>query len=266
MKYINIFNTSGDVQTALNNETLLKPYLAYISGSNIYDFNTLSPSSGSPVQDERLYITFLESGTFNMSRVRDDVYLLYGPSETHFYGITVGENGASIDVNAGDKLYFGTNSPYQATALRFWNNTIRFSVGGNIMSLGNWSDYQTLTTPIEFDSLFMNCIGLVDASNLILPLNGNTYVQMFSGCYSLTTSPALPVGRIPSWGYGNMFNGCSSLNYIKCLATDISADWCTYNWIEGVSQTGTFVKTSGVDWSVKTGNDGIPSGWTVIEE
>ena len=42
MKYINIFNTSGDVQTALNNETLLKPYLAYINGTDKYDYNSLN--------------------------------------------------------------------------------------------------------------------------------------------------------------------------------------------------------------------------------
>jgi hypothetical protein len=60
-----------------------------------------------------------------------------------------------------------------------------------------------------------------------------------------------------------MFYGCSNLNYIKCLATGISAT-SKYNWVDGVSQTGTFVKASGIYWS--TGTSGIPEGWTVIEE
>lgn len=43
MNHLGIFNTTGDVQTALNQETLVKPYVAKI-GSNI-DFNSLSPAA-----------------------------------------------------------------------------------------------------------------------------------------------------------------------------------------------------------------------------
>lgn len=51
------------------------------------------------------------------------------------------------------------------------------------------------------------------------------------------------------------------LNYIKCLATDISASNYTNSWVADVSSTGTFVKATGVTWP--TGASGIPSGWTV---
>jgi hypothetical protein len=58
---------------------------------------------------------------------------------------------------------------------------------------------------------------------------------------------------------------CYNLQYIKCLATDISAGYCTYNWVQNVpSSGGVFVKKSGTSWT--TGDSGIPSGWTVIEE
>ena len=52
------------------------------------------------------------------------------------------------------------------------------------------------------------------------------------------------------------------MNYIKCLATDISANSCISNWVSGVSPTGTFVKSANMD-SWPTGVSGIPSGWTV---
>ena len=59
-----------------------------------------------------------------------------------------------------------------------------------------------------------------------------------------------------------MFSGCSSLNYIKCLATDISATDCTGNWVSGVASTGTFVKNASMtSWT--EGTSGIPNGWTV---
>jgi hypothetical protein len=61
-----------------------------------------------------------------------------------------------------------------------------------------------------------------------------------------------------------MFSGCTSLNYIKCLATDISASDCTTIWVRNVAATGTFVKDSTMsDW--ETGNSGIPTDWEVID-
>jgi hypothetical protein len=59
-----------------------------------------------------------------------------------------------------------------------------------------------------------------------------------------------------------MFNCCSKLNYVKMLATDISASNCLDEWLNGVSSTGTFVKHPDMA-SLPTGSSGIPSGWTV---
>ena len=60
-----------------------------------------------------------------------------------------------------------------------------------------------------------------------------------------------------------MFQGCTNLNYIKCLATDISARYCTDDWVNGVQTTsGTFVKNQSMtSWT--TGDNGIPTNWTV---
>ena len=62
-----------------------------------------------------------------------------------------------------------------------------------------------------------------------------------------------------------MFYGCNKLNYIKMLATDISSSDCLYNWVNGVSSTGTFVKHPDMT-SLPTGVDGIPEGWTVVND
>jgi hypothetical protein len=60
-----------------------------------------------------------------------------------------------------------------------------------------------------------------------------------------------------------MFDSCTSLNYIKCLATNISATGCTYNWVSEVSSTGTFIKHPDMnDWKINV-TYGIPSGWTI---
>ena len=59
-----------------------------------------------------------------------------------------------------------------------------------------------------------------------------------------------------------MFYNCTNLNYIKCLATNISATVCTASWVIGVASSGTFVKNPNMS-SWTTGVNGIPYNWTV---
>lgn len=88
------------------------------------------------------------------------------------------------------------------------------------------------------------------------------YSDMFMNCTNLTTAPDLPAATLVEGCYSSMFAGCTSLNYVKCLATDISADYCTSGWMRNVAATGTFVKAAGMEYWT-TGDDGIPAGWTV---
>lgn len=113
-----------------------------------------------------------------------------------------------------------------------------------------------------YDGLFADCQGLTRAPALPATVLAEwCYGEMFNGCTSLTTAPDLPATTLVEGCYTMMFSGCTNLNYVKCLATDISADYCTTNWLDGVAATGTFVKaTSMDDWTV--GSDGIPSDWT----
>ena len=146
---------------------------------------------------------------------------------------------------------------------------IKFEVCGNIMSLVNSNNFSNLTTVNSraFMQLFRNCTGLTDASKLVLPATTLTewcYRNMFYGCTSLTTAPALPATTLADNCYTAMFKMCTSLNYIKCLATDISASNCTQSWVDGVASTGTFVKNASMS-SWTTGISGIPTGWTVEE-
>jgi hypothetical protein len=117
-----------------------------------------------------------------------------------------------------------------------------------------------------YKGMFMRCTNLTTAPDLpATTLKSYCYIEMFSGCTSLTTAPDLPATTLTSGCYALMFCGCTNLNSIKCLATDIHAS-CTNDWIKGVATSGTFTKAASADWSVKTGNDGIPSGWTVVDE
>ena len=111
--------------------------------------------------------------------------------------------------------------------------------------------------------MFYGCTGLTQAPELpATTLAEYCYSYMFQKCTSLTQAPELPAATLVKYCYTYMFNGCKNLNYIKMLATDISASRCLFNWVSSVSSLGTFVKSKDATWSV-TGQSGIPSGWTV---
>lgn len=114
-------------------------------------------------------------------------------------------------------------------------------------------------------AMFYGCNSLLIAPELpATTLADGCYDSMFGGCYSLTTAPELKAARIANDAYRYMFSSCSRLNYIKCLATDVSDYECTYNWVKNVAPDGTFVKATNMsDWT--TGSNGIPSGWTIID-
>ena len=115
-----------------------------------------------------------------------------------------------------------------------------------------------------YGDMFTGCTGLTTAPALpATTLQPYCYIQMFADCTGLTTAPALPATTLQPSCYNYMFIGCTNLNNVKCLATNISAQDCTYGWIYNTAETGTFVKAANSTWT--TGPDGIPSGWTVVE-
>lgn len=115
-----------------------------------------------------------------------------------------------------------------------------------------------------YEDMFSDCHSLTTAPELpATTLIYGCYSGMFNNCTKLTTAPTLPATTLANYCYNGMFSYCNKLNYIKMLATDISARDCLYNWVKNVSPTGTFVKHPNMT-SLPTGDSGIPEGWTVI--
>ena len=113
-----------------------------------------------------------------------------------------------------------------------------------------------------YASMFKGCSSLTTAP--VLPattLAEYCYAAMFNGCKNLTTAPVLPATTLAERCYQYMFGSCKNLKYIKMLATSISASYCLNKWVDGVSSTGTFIKSP--DINIPRGASGIPSGWTV---
>lgn len=114
--------------------------------------------------------------------------------------------------------------------------------------------------------MFAYCNNLITAPELpSTTLAEDCYSLMFRECRSLVNAPELPAATLVRGCYDSMFYDCTNLNYIKCLATDISANNCTNNWVHGVqTSSGTFVKNPNITTTTwGTGVSGIPNRWTV---
>lgn len=302
-RYINSYATENDIQIALENGELLKPYVAYIEDADRIDWN-----SKEIVDYTTEYLTFniVSAGTINWTASSTSIKrtIEYKVNDGGWTSITsnTSSSAPTITVSSGDKVQFrGNNAQYAYDNYSSYNSfkgsTALFEVEGNIMSLIYGDDFKnnsTISSTYAFTRLFGECTKLISAENLILPsttlanycynsmfyncaslttapkelpattLANSCYAYMFDSCKSLTTAPVLPATTLASSCYMGMFGGCSKLNYIKCLATDISASYCTNGWVSNVAATGTFVKNPNME-SWPTGNSGIPNGWTVID-
>lgn len=113
--------------------------------------------------------------------------------------------------------------------------------------------------------MFMGCTALVNAPELpAYRLSNQCYAYMFKGCTSLVTAPDLCASEIQYYSYAYMFEGCTSLNHVLCLANNGIDGNTTIDWLKGVSETGTFIKRSGI-YSWESSDSGIPENWTVEE-
>lgn len=117
----------------------------------------------------------------------------------------------------------------------------------------------------SYQFMFRGCTSLEETPELsATTLNQFCCRSMFEGCTSLITGPTLRATTLASGCYYDMFNGCTNLHSITCLTTTtISNRDYTADWVNGVSNSGTFTKASGINWP--SGNDGIPSGWEVVD-
>lgn len=115
-----------------------------------------------------------------------------------------------------------------------------------------------------YTEMFYGCYSLEKAPDILpaLLLSEFCYTGMFYKCTMLENAPELPALGLVENCYNNMFLGCSSLNKIKALFTSEPGEETTMNWVEGVATSGTFIKNSAATWEV-TGENGVPTGWTI---
>lgn len=284
MRYIKSFNTDADVQTALSNGELGKPYVAYITSTGKIDWNTKDASHD--YSKDYLTIEALENGNIVWHTYYNLVYYRINGGNWVTGGTEREQINITIPVVSGDIVEFKGN----ATRDNYFSaTTCNVNVYGNVNSIKLGDNFIGDKTTLPVKTLFNKNTKILNAANLILPattLATSCYLDMFSGCTSLTSAPELPATTLAAscyrgmfkgctnlikapelraesvnMCYREMFNGCINLNYIKCLTTNLTLT-NFQAWVTGVqTNSGTFIKKSGTNWS--RGNNGIPNNWTI---
>lgn len=110
-----------------------------------------------------------------------------------------------------------------------------------------------------YNVMFARCTKLSSAPDLPATILAETcYHRMFDGCTSLESAPLLPAKDLVTGCYMKMFNGCSALNYINVNFLDWEVTNATTDWVNGVSDNGTFFCPSTIAENPAFGANRIP--------
>ena len=256
IKYFKKFKLTAQYEEYINSDIAVLPNVSVTNDDNKVHYN--------PIPNYLRFTAEKDNSTISLtSKTSPDIkYSLNGGAWTKW-------NYSAITLNTGDTIRMkGNNSSGFSTSSNYnqFKMTGKISASGNIMSLLYDDNFERkLTIPCNycFYRMFYGCTSLTTAPKLpATALASSCYQYMFYGCTSLTTAPDLPATTLANYCYNYMFNSCKKLNSITCLATNISATNCTYNWVNGVASSGTFTKSKSMT-SWKNGSSGIPTGWTV---
>ena len=183
-------------------------------------------------------------GAFDIEVKKGDVVQLYSLNPSLGGSAVAGVRGGTRAVDDGAK-YINIRP------------SMKTEIFGNVMSLLKGKDNLESATTIEANNAFY---GLFAGAEKLV---NNTERLMFSGCKGIEKAPELPAPKLEKGCYQEMFFDCSKLNSVKCLATDISAEGCTKNWLTnaGTEATGEKVLETAVPMTSGS-DDGVPDGWT----
>ena len=199
------------------------------------------------------------AGAYDIQAKKGDVVQLYSINTSLGGGAVAGTRGGTRAIDEGAK-YINIRP------------SMKTEIFGNVMSLLKGKDNLEGATAIEaknaFYGLFAGAENLVnnDERLLVLPattLTEGCYQDMFNGCKGIEKAPVLPAPKLEKNCYQEMFYDCAKLNHVKCLATDISAEGCTKNWLTnaGTEATGEKVLETLIPMESNS-DDGVPTSWT----
>ena len=196
------------------------------------------------------------TGAFDIAVKKNDVVQLYSLNSSLGGNSVAGARGGTRAVDDGAK-YINIRP------------SMKTEIFGNVMSLlkgkDGFADADALEAKNTFYGLFAGAEKLVNDADrqLVLPattLKESCYQDMFNGCKGIEKAPELPAPTLEKNCYQEMFYDCSKLNSVKCLATDISAENSTKDWLGKAGSEATSEKV--IETQVPM--DDVPADWTEV--
>ena len=197
-------------------------------------------------------------GSFDITVKKGDVVQFYS-TNTSLGGSTVAAaRGMTRAVDSGTK-YINIKP------------SMKTEIYGNVMSLlkgkDNFANADAIEANNAFYGLFAGAEKLVNSTErkLVLPattLKEGCYENMFSGCKGIEKAPELPAPALVKDCYKEIFYDCAKLNHVTCLATDISAEGSTKDWLGKAGTEATSAPVLETLVPMPPGSDGLPETWT----
>ena len=196
-KYIGIYDTLEDVQDALDNGQLSKPYVAKTMDNGQIDYNSLSPVDYS------------------------QYWCTYYPIDAKIWVKNYeGEYGSPIEYTGGDGKIPKADFP------NFY--CVGSGAYGNSSNVTKFKYFQFDSTSNNqfFNNAWLNCKALTEFP-LIDTSKGTYFRQAWYGCSSLTSFPQLDLSK--GINFNSAWRDCSSLTEFPMLdlsnGTDFSGAW-----------------------------------------
>ena len=141
----------------------------------------------------------------------------------------------------------------------------------NITSIPSGLLPATVLTNSCYDSIFYGCKQLVSADIELPAANVPDYAYqgMFREDNNLIDPPIIKAtSATGTYCMRYMFLSCSKLKYVVSSVLTEPSSSTTYQWLSGVSATGTFYKDPSATWdhTITRGVDTVPSGWTIVDD
>ena len=198
-KYIGIYDTLEDVQDALDNGQLSKPYVAKTMDNGQLDYNSLSPVDYS------------------------QYWCTYYPIDAKIWVTTaLGWNATTIEYTGGDGKISKADFP------NFYGAGSKRDYSGEKSTVAKFKYFQfdSMSSIGKFEKAWENCSYLTSFP-LIDTSNGTNFSYAWWGCSSLTEFPMLDVSNGTNFGWA--WGGCSKLTSFPMLdlskGTDFGRTW-----------------------------------------
>ena len=154
----------------------------------------------------------------------------YSTDGTNWSVFTPGTTTITL-ANVGNKVYFrGDNTTVSESSSIYYKFVMsgKIAASGNIMSLlDKTCQSTTISNNYCYRNMFNGCTSLTTAPALpATTLASSCYAGMFNGCTSLTTAAALPATTLASSCYYSMFNDCTSLTTAPALPATTLTNYC----------------------------------------